>query len=120
MKLVTIKNFMFDAEYFHSANVAKVPGVGQDGKPTGESRVMLQLFLWVPESSGSNTLRQVNIAEDTIEGTVTLYVHVMNMLSNEPYSDKERESLITELTQELSGEAARNGTGPNTQEQPDA
>lgn len=112
MKIVAIKNFVFNSDYFHSANVAWVPRRNKDGSMSETKDCVLQLYLWVPEAQGNHNLRQINIAEDTVEGTVRLYVHMLGWLSPFEFQKEDREALVADLVSELSGPAARKSTAP--------
>lgn len=113
MAVVVLKNFAFNSEYFHSANVARVPRLDENRQPTEDSDVVLQLYLWVPESNGSNQLRQINIREDDETSTVRLYVHLVSHLSGREWNAEAKDALESSLLTELSISSARNSTPPS-------
>lgn len=103
---IRIRNFVVERHYFHSANVASVPKFDRQGRLTGESRVLLQIYMWVPESAGTNNLRKVDIRGRSDRDTCALFADLIDQLDEEAhYTEEATEALIDELMKEVHGEA---------------
>lgn len=105
--IIRIRNFMLERKFFHSASVASVPELDKQGVPTGNSKVLLQVYMWIPEANGQQNLRKVNIQGHDDRDTCSLYADAYFQLEDElPYTEEDRNVLIEDLLAEVHGEAA--------------